>query len=197
MSRRRGLVSIGAALLACTTVACVSTQEVGGSNNPSPTTTSIVTKSGALGNDVSAGGVMATVVDILPFDQSPSGVPRIQLVMRSENLTDHEVDNPDLDLRCDESPKNGDWYRGSTWEPNQLLPVNRVAQGEVVVGFPLRAKSSDYPVVTCTNPRVRLTLRGVRDEPPVAYDYPVPAEVIAEALRRPRGTTLPVAAESK
>ena len=38
--------------------------------------------------------------------------------------------NPDVELTCKETANAGDWFLGSTWEPNVVLPVNAISQGE-------------------------------------------------------------------
>jgi len=173
-------------------VGCVSTQEVGGSNKPTPTTTTVPPATGTFGADVAYGGVLATVVDVMAFDQSPDAVPRVKVVMRSENTSDHVQHNPNLELICDESTNTGDWFLGSTWEPNVVLPVNVVAQGEVIIGFPDKVDNPEYPVVSCTTPRLRLTVEDVRTDAVKTVDYPVPVEVVTEATKRPRGPALPL-----
>lgn len=194
MRRTSAIVAVAAAGLVLG--GCVSTEEVGGSDNPTPPTTTVVPTVGSTGTDVTAAGVVATVVDIAPFDQSPVGVPRIAAVMRSENLTDHVTHNPDVTLRCDETSETGDWYRGSTWEPNTVLPVNVVSQGQVIIGFPPKSDNPEYPVVTCTGAALRMTIEGVRGEPSTVVDIPVPDEVLRAAVLRPRGPTLPVASDA-
>lgn len=171
---------------------CVSKNEIGGSNNPTPTTTSVPPEFVALGADVTYGGVMATVIDITSFDQSPNGTPRVRVVMRVENLSDAAQRNPDVQLICDETTNTGDWFLGSTWEPNVVLPVNAVSQGEVIVGFPLKGDSPEYPVVTCSSAKVRVTLVDARSTGPKVVDVPVDDTVIADAIRRPRGPSLPL-----
>lgn len=171
---------------------CVSTNEVGGSENATPTTTTVPTEPGTFGADVQYEGVLATVLSVAPFDQSPDGVPRIKVVMRVENTSGWVQRNPDLRLLCDESTNAGDWFLGSTWEPNVALPVNAVAQGEVIIGFPLKADSPEYPLVACAGARLRLTMVDSRTPVKRTYDFPVDQGVIAEAAKRPRGPALPL-----
>lgn len=179
-------------VLAISATGCVSTEEVGGSNNATPTTTTIAPEFGAFGADVSYGGVLATVVDIAPFDQSVNGFPRVKVVMRTENVSDSVQHNPDIALLCDETANVGDWFLGSTWEPNVMLPVNAVSQGDVILGFPQKAENPEYPVVSCTRPMLRLTVEGVRKDVAKVVLIPVDDAVIAEAIRRPRGPILPL-----
>lgn len=189
--RRLGLLAL-AAVVVSGAVGCVSTEEVGGSNNATPTTTTLPPEAGSFGADLTLGGVMATVIDVMAVDQSPDGVPRIKVVMRAENLSDAVQHNPDLELLCDESAESGDWFLGSTWEPNVVLPVNVVSQGEVILGFPDKSDNPEYPVVTCTSPRLRLTITDVRTDLPKVVLIPVDDEVVGEAVRRPRGPALPL-----
>ncbi|HNI34064.1 MAG TPA: hypothetical protein PLV93_01630 [Microthrixaceae bacterium] len=177
---------------ACSIVGCVSTNEVGGSENATPTTTTVPTEPGTFGADVQYEGVLATVVSVVPFDQSPNGVPRIKVVVRVENTSGWVQRNPDLRLLCDETTNTGDWFLGSTWEPNVALPVNAVSQGEVIIGFPQKGKSPEYPLVACTGARLRLTMVDSRTPVKRTYDYPVDQGVIAEAAKRPRGPALPL-----
>jgi len=194
-------VAAAVAALASFPVACVSTNEVGGNNNATPTTTTIPPETGTFGTDVSYGptvhgtmepSVVATVIDVAPFDQSPNGVPRIKVVMRAENLSGSVQRNPDVELLCDESTHTGDWFLGSTWEPNVVLPVNAITQGEVIVGFPMKGDNPEYAVVTCTSPKLRLTLVDAKLEVPKVVVIPIDDSVIADAIRRPRGPKLPL-----
>jgi len=194
--RRVGGCLVAVALVVAAS-ACVSTNEVDPSgnirtNDATPTTTAPAPQAGVLGQDVTYGGVAVTVVSVAPFDQSPNGTPRIKAVMRSENVSDSAQKNPNLELICDETSNTGDWFLGSTWEPNVVLPVNVVAQGEVIVGFPLKGTNPEYPVVTCTSAKLRLSVVGAREDIPVVVDYPVDASLIEQAIRRPRGPSLPL-----
>ncbi|MEI2654376.1 MAG: hypothetical protein V9G12_19895 [Microthrixaceae bacterium] len=80
-------------------------------NDATPTTTAPVPQAGVLGQDVTYGGVVVTVVSVAPFDQSPNGTPWIKAVMRSENVSDSVQKNPNLELICDETPNTGDCSR--------------------------------------------------------------------------------------
>lgn len=202
----RRVVGFLAALVVVAAPACVSTNEVDPAgnirtNDATPTTTAPPPLGGTFGADITYGGVVTTVVSVAAFDQSPTGTPRIKVVMRSENISDSAQENPNLELLCDETTNTGDWYLGSTWEPNVVLPVNAVAQGEVIIGFPLKGTSPEYPVVTCTTPRLRLTVVGSRDDEstedikedvPSQYVFPLDASMIEDAIRRPRGPVLPL-----
>ena len=184
------------ALVAVTAVGCVSTNEIGGSDNATPTTTTVAPTPGSFGEDISYGtdgGVTATVVDVQAFQQSPNGVPRISVVMRAENLSHSVQRNPDVELLCSETTNTGDWFLGSTWEPNVVLPVNAVTQGEVIIGFPLKGTNPEYPVVTCSAPMLRLTiLDATGDLPPKVVTIPVDPAIITAAIREPRGPVLPL-----
>ncbi len=134
------------------------------------------------------------MLDITPFERSPRDVPRIRVVMRTENVSSVLQDNPDVELLCDETSLAGDWFGGSTFEPNSTLPINAVSEGEVYVGFPLRGDSPEYPVVTCTNARLHLTVHSTTSKAPRVIDVPVPASLIDETIRRPKGPQLPLPA---
>lgn len=185
---RVAALALGAVVL----VGCAMRSEVGGSNKPTPTTTPPVVQVGAIGGDFTAYDVTVDVVSIDPFDQAPNGTSRIVAVVRSENLGGTARRNPDLRLVCDETSNTGDWYLGSTWEPNAILPVNAVAEGRVIIGFPLKGNSPEYPVVNCTSARLQVTIRSKRLEEPQVWEIPVDEELIHDAMRRPRGPLLPL-----
>lgn len=189
MRRRLALAALVAAVL---TAGCVSTDEIGGKNNPTPTTTPPPTEVGTLGVDVEGDAVLTTVYAITPFEQSIDNVPRIKVSMRTENTSSVVQDNPDVLLYCDESPHGGDWFEGSTWEPIGLLPVNAVSQGEVIIGFPQKGDNPEYHVVSCTNPTVRVIITAARSTVPLVVNYPVDPQVITDALRAPRAPLLPL-----
>ncbi|MFN8052806.1 MAG: hypothetical protein U0Q22_15280 [Acidimicrobiales bacterium] len=189
---RQAAAGLTLCALAVAGVGCVSTNEVGGSDKATPTTAPPVPQPGTVGADVTYGGVTATVVDIAAFDQSPLDVPRIEVTMRAENTSSTAQRNPDVQLLCDESKKVGDWFLGSTWEPNVELPVNAITQGTVIVGFPLKGDNPEYPVVKCSNAKLRLVLVTSESTSSKVVDVPVDASVISEAIRRPRGPNLPL-----
>lgn len=195
MRRRVTLPAVAAtllALLALLVSSCVSTDEVGGKFNPTPSTAPPPTEQGTLGVDVAGPSVSATVYAITPFEQSIQNVPRIKVSVRAENTSSAAQENPDLLLYCDESPHGGDWYEGSTWEPAGLLPVNAISQGEVIIGFPLKGDNPEYHVVSCTNPTVRMTITTSGSRERLVVNYPVEPEVITDALRAPRAPLLPL-----
>jgi hypothetical protein len=214
----RTVTLLAAAVAVAASVSCVSTKEVGGSNNPTPTTTTIAPAPGTFGADVTYGGVTATVTSVDAFAQSPNAVPRVKVVMRAENLSRSVRRNPDLELLCSETTNVGDWFLGSTWEPNVVLPVNAITQGEVIIGFPHKGTNPEYPVVTCSSPQLRLTMLGATDEPTTStvvgsgattgsntevnalagqqpakvVVFPIDESVINAAIRQPRGPLLPL-----
>ena len=180
MPLRQRRIGVVLALLALSAGACVSTEELDGSSKPTPTTTAVPPVLGSFGADVELGGVTATVVSVSAFDQSPNGVPRVEVVMRAENLQGYAQHNPDVQLICNETANTGDWFLGSTWEPNADLPVNAVTQGQVIIGFPLKGDNPEYPVVTCTGPRLRLTVSDARTTLPKVVDIPIDDSVMTE-----------------
>ena len=171
---------------------CVMTDEVGGSNNAPPTTVGLVDQTAAVGESLMHGGVVFTVRDISSFDQSPDGVPRIAVMIRSENEATAARRNPDVRLSCAESDGTGDWYSGSTWEPNYLLPVNVVDEGVALVGFPKKPDGPQYPVASCSAARLVVTLGDPETTKTQRVFVDVPAAVISESLMRPRGPNLPL-----
>lgn len=189
MRRALALACIAVAAL---TSGCVSVDEVGGKNNPTPTTTPPPTQAGTLGVDVAGEAVLTTVYAITPFEQSIDNVPRIKVSVRTENTSSSVQDNPDVLLYCDETPHGGDWFEGSTWEPTGLLPVNAVSQGEVIIGFPQKGDNPEYHVVSCTNPTVRVTITAARSTVPLVVNYAVDPQVITDALRAPKAPLLPL-----
>lgn len=184
--------AIGVVVAAAAIVGCVSTNEVGGTANATPTTVAPTVESGSLGTGIDHEGATVTVFAIRAFDQSVNRVARIEAVVRSENESDGIRRNPDLRLICDETENAGDWFLGSTWEPNAVLPVNAVAEGEVIIGFPAKGKTPEYSVVDCTNARLRVTVTSPRNPLPRVVEIAIDASVIDEAARRPRGANLPL-----
>ena len=184
-----GVVVLG---LSATLGACVSIEEYDGSFKAAPTTAPLPIQRAAISEDIVKDGMEVTVLDISPFDQSPFQTPRINVIVRTENLSRVPQQNPDIELLCDETTNAGDWYLGSTFEPNALLPVNAVSEGETIIGFPLKGKNPEYSVVSCTTPRIRLTIRVAGIEAPSLVEIPVSDDVISAATRRPRGPNLPL-----
>lgn len=191
--RRRWRAALSAtALVVLVGSSCVSTDEIGGKLNPTPTTEPPRTEQGTVGVDVAAPSVLATVYAIAPAEQSIENVPRIRVSVRAENTSSAVQENPDVLLYCDESPHGGDWYEGSTWEPTGLLPVNAISQGEVIVGFPLKGENPEYHVVSCTNATVRMTITTSGSRERLVVNFPVDPQVITDALRAPRAPSLPL-----
>jgi hypothetical protein len=217
MSRARRALSVTVAVVAALTSACVSTKEIGGSNKPTPTSSTIAPTAGSFGTDITYGGVTVTVSSVAAFAQSPNGVPRIEVVMRAENLSRSVRRNPDVQLLCSETTNTGDWFLGSTWEPNVVLPVNAISQGAVIIGFPLKGDNPEYPVVTCSAPQLRITMldddASATAQPTASTTsaasaedvdgfaglgpakvvlIPIDDSVITDAIREPRGPVLPL-----
>ena len=148
---------------------------------------------GTIGAQVNLFGIMTTVVAIDSFDQSPGGFPRLRLTMRTENTTSTIAENPNVALHCDEAKAPGDWYLGSTWEANGLLPAGTVNEGQVVIGFPAKEGTTRYPVPSCTNAVVLITGVNPRDRTQSStVRYPVPATTIDASIAALRGPGLPL-----
>jgi hypothetical protein len=154
---------------------------------PAPTLTS-----GRLGSTTSVMGVDLTVMTIDAYTQTPTGFPRLVLAVRSDNTTDKMLRNPDAELDCDEASQGGDWYNGSTWEANGLLPAGNVNEGQLYLGFPSKPSSTDYPVPTCTNPRIVMTFTDDETLQQHVVKFPVDLTVVQEAIAAPLGPELPL-----
>lgn len=143
--------------------------------------------------DLGEGGnaLRVTVMSISPFDQTPEHFPRLRVAMRSENDSDRTLDNPDVQLHCDESSIGGEWYGGSTWEIQAGLRSGESREGEVYVGFPAKAEDSQYSVASCSN--AYLSITGIRWNDRQTYEarIVVPPEVIDGAVDAPVGEHLP------
>lgn len=111
---------------------------------------------GVLGEPVDYFGVVASVLAIESFDQSGDAFPRFRVTMRSESNRSAPWVNPEVRVRCDESDDRGEWYKGSTWESNGILPGGEVNEGQVIVGFPRKESADLYPVPTCTNAAIQV-----------------------------------------
>ncbi|MEZ5321231.1 MAG: hypothetical protein R2698_03975 [Microthrixaceae bacterium] len=179
-------------LLSCGSTGCVGGREVGGSHNPTPPTPTLPVKAGVVGATFEYGKVRFEISRIEPFAQSSKGFPRIVVTARSRNTSDALSGNPDMELRCDESPKAGQWYRGSTWEPNFVLVVNETNEGRAILGFPAKATDPEYPVAACTDPTVVVTMSDPTRRAVQVIRYRVDPAVIAESIRARRGPVLPV-----
>jgi hypothetical protein len=160
------------------------------------TTTAPPDRVGVIGERIEFAGIDVVVSDITSFERSPDGVPRLRAVIRSENVTDTERNNPVVGLRCDESDALGEWLRGSTWETGSVLPAGVVTQGELLVGFPVRPENALYTVASCTNARLRLSIGGPKTGVQVV-EYSISPEVVAESIDRPRGRPLPLPLETR
>lgn len=190
---RRRLVALVATTAVLGAAGC--TKEVVTPGAASPTTVP-PERTAVLGEEVTSGGVELIVIDVAAADRSPDGVPRLGVVVRTENVDDVERQNPAVALRCDETTADGDWFRGSTWEPSQLLPPGAVSEGVVLVGFPPKAEAPLYSVATCTDAHLEVELGGPGEQHAhVRYD--VAPEVVTEAIERPRGKLLPLPLETR
>lgn len=150
------------------------------------------TRTGVIGRTEDLFGVKFNMNDLTVFSQSPTAFPRLRLAVRSENTSGRDQQNPDVQLVCDESPQGGDWYSGSTWEPNGLLANGLVNQGEVIVGFPRKPQNPRYVVPDCTAAHVSVIATDPGNGGTLTVNYPVGADLIAEAVRAPIGPGRPL-----
>jgi hypothetical protein len=126
------------------------------------------------------------------YAQNPAGFPRLVVAMRSENTTDKMLRNPAAELQCDENTDGGDWFTGSTWEADGLLPAGNVNEGQLYLGFPPKPGASAYPVPTCTNPQIVLTLTNDSTRQQHLIKFAVEPSVITDAIQAPLGLELPL-----
>ena len=151
-----------------------------------------VVRDGVIGKSEDLFGVEVSVVRIEAFSQSPDAFPRLRVTMRSENRSAFEQQNPDVQLKCDESKEGGDWFLGSTWEPSGRLAKGVVNVGLVIIGFPHKPNNERYVVPNCTNAHVQLTASKPGSFQTLVVNYPVGADIAAEAERQPLGPSLPL-----
>jgi hypothetical protein len=147
----------------------------------------VVRRTGTLGTPVDMFGVEATVIAMEPFDQSPDGFPRIRVTIRTQSHLEVPWENPDVSVRCEESEERGDWYSGSTWEANGILPGGRDLEGQIILGFPPKPDAERYPVPTCTDGAVVVVGTDPQHrERQVVVRYPIPDEMVQAAIDAPR-----------
>ena len=152
---------------------------------------------GTVGVQTNLFGIMATIVSIDPFSQSPGGFPRLRLTIRTENTISVPAENPDVALQCAESTTPGDWFLGSTWEANGLLGAGTVNEGQIVIGFPTKPGTTRYPVPACTHAVVLITGVNPRDRTQTAVvKFTVPSATIDAAISALRGSALPLRSKS-
>ena len=181
-------IRVAAALALCVMgVGC--TEEIGPRPDLDPPD---VTRSGSIGTAEDFFGMSTRVVDVATFSQTPNGFPRLAVTLRSENTTDRRSQNPDIQLKCDESPTGGDWYRGSTWEPSGLVDAGSVNEGIVYIAFPAKPGNLRYSVPTCTGAQLMVTGTDMPTRARVIVGYPISADVINEAVNQPQGPSLPL-----
>jgi hypothetical protein len=116
--------------------------------------------------------------------------------MRSQNTTLDRKRNPDVSLHCEEAPKGGDWYAGSTWDINGQLAPGAVDEGVLYVGFPHKAEPR-YPVARCTDAHLVVTGTRSADRAKISVTVPVPAATISKAIDQPRGRPMPLPPRSQ
>jgi hypothetical protein len=186
---RSSLFRVVAVAVALCAVGCSQTKAAPDAAAPLPKAT---LARGELGQSVTVMGVKLTMMTVDPYTQNPKGFPRIVVAMRSENTTDRMLRNPDAELRCDEAPDGGEWYSGSTWEADGLLPAGNVNEGQLYLGFPAKSGTTDYPVPTCTNPQIVMTLTNDSTLQQHVVKFPVDGNVVQQAIGEPIGPELPL-----
>lgn len=150
-------------------------------------------RDGVYGTPIEAFGVSVNVLGVEPFEQSPAAFPRIRATVRSENTELVATENPSVRLRCEESEVPGDWFLGSTWEPEGFLAPGAVSEGRVVLAFPPRETGSRYPVPGCSDARLELIVRNRLDRrDQVIIGYRLEPGLIRDAILAPRGPALPL-----
>ena len=186
---RTSLLRVVAVAIAFSAIGCSKTQATPDAAAPLPTPTQ---GRGQLGSTISMMGVDVTMMSVVAYTQNPSGFPRLVVAMRSENTTDRMLRNPAAELQCDEGPDGGDWYNGSTWEADGLLPAGNVNEGQLYLGFPAKPGASGYPVPTCTNPQIVMTLTDDSTRQQHLIKFAVDPSVIQNAIQAPIGPELPL-----
>lgn len=189
-SMRRRL-TVGTLLAAVVLAGCTRIYEEDSADS-GPTSSAPPPIAGKPGTPVTFGGVVATVVAVADFERSPSGMPRIKVTMRSENLVASVRHNPRLRLACAESSREGAWSVGSTWESEGLLSVNSVLQGEVILAFPAKESNPNYPVAKCSDATIRMVLEDRSNGTEQLATFPVSDATITASLRAERGLKLPL-----
>jgi hypothetical protein len=179
---------VAASVLAA--VGCTQTKATADAAAPLPRPVEV---RGKLGEPVSAMGVNLTVMSIDPYTQNPGGFPRLVVGVRSENSTDQMTRNPQAELRCDEANSGGDWYNGSTWESDGLLPPGNVNEGQLYLGFPAKeGTNGDYAVPTCSDAQIVMTVTKNADLSTEVVRYAVDPKVIQLAIGADIGPNLPL-----
>jgi hypothetical protein len=187
---RTSLFRLLAVALALGAVGCSRTKATPDDAAPLPAPT---VATGEIGQTTNLMGVDITLMSVDSYTQTPKGFPRLVLAVRSENTTDRALRNPQTELRCDESPDGGDWYNGSTWEADGLLPAGNVNEGQLYVGFPSKPGTRDnYAVAACTNPQVVMTLMEDSTLQQHILRFAVDPSVVAKAVDAPLGPELPL-----
>ena len=185
--RRRLSAALALALATSVAGSCTKDAPSTPELDPSP-----VFRSGSVGNEESLGGVDATMAQVDAFTTSPQGFPRLAVTVSSRNTGTVRRENPDVQLRCDESPRGGDWFLGSTWEPSSLIDGGGRSEGVVYLGFPAKPEDGRFTVPTCTG--AKLTLIRVDDETGqrIEVAIPLPEDLISDAIDAATGPALPL-----
>lgn len=162
--------------------------------DPDPAGDEAAATTGVFGAEFEVDGVVVVPKSVGPFEKSSLGVPRIRLVISSDNQSEMDQNNPDVRLVCAESNLPADWFWGSTWEPNASLGSGVQRQGEVILGFPPKVSDPQYTVADCAEPRIRVAFDPLSNDDPIRY-FPVPQDVIQAAVEATPGPPLPLPQE--
>ncbi len=195
MSRRvvHGHLVVAAALAATAMMTSACTSAVDGSEGAEDPPVGLPDARPAdVGDSLVSDGIEIEVRSIEAYDRSDSAFPRLRLVVRSSNASDHDATNPEVGLICDESPDPGEWHLGSTWEPAGFLPEGSVSEGELLVAFPSKTGDRFYPLAACTSARIRIVMGGSATADLEVAEIPVDPALIDEALVRPLGPRFPL-----
>jgi len=127
------------------------------------------------------------VLAIESFEQSADAFPRLRVTLRSESTLPAPWVNPDVRVHCEESADPGEWYTGSSWEANGILPGGDVNEGRLIVGFPRKEGAALYPVPTCTEAALEVIGTDPRDRRrKVVVTYALDPEVVQASIDAPR-----------
>ena len=135
--------------------------------------------------------VEITITSTAAFSESPTGFPRLRLVLWARNQVDQSRSTPAVRIECEESNQTGDWYTGSTWEPGSKLEPLEQRFVQLLVGLPPKQDRPSYPVADCTNPRVVFSFQQGNGSVLAVGSLPVERATIESALRQPHGPKLP------
>lgn len=136
--------------------------------------------------------IRLVILNIDAFDQTPERFPRLRVAVRSENVSDRTLNNPDVQLFCDEATSGGGYHGGSTWEMNAVIKPGEFREGELYLGFPPKDSNPQYSIASCSNPRIIFTGTNWNTRQQFQARFEVPVEVIDAAIEARIGVNLPL-----